>query len=298
MIIKQENENKPASALNRKRPAERACRKVTFGAIDLTGDEAVLMPPPPPRALKNLSASTGVLHNRSTNMGFVLEHNAKPIHQPSSVSAQNNAYTSPPEYSASMNTSTSASSSMRTSAITLLDTRHGRQRREVRNIPRREIQAAIKYGRMIQHPSNPELLIYTHNGKKHIVTKEDRRLVTTMATTVKIHDKKISCKERADNDRAMDIIHRQKGVCWNSHSVLVVDCSGSMRNSDVEGCRTRLGAVWLSIAKDFVDYRIKTGMADELVSPTNAQMPKLFFLEASERNLSNSPGRCQHRSDA
>jgi hypothetical protein len=46
-----------------------------------------------------------------------------------------------------------------------------------------------------------------------------------------------------------------------SHSVLLIDTSGSMRNSDVQGCRSRLSAVMYSIAMDFVSRRIMSGVA-------------------------------------
>jgi hypothetical protein len=41
-----------------------------------------------------------------------------------------------------------------------------------------------------------------------------------------------------------------------SHSFLLVDKSGSMRDSDVVGARTRLAAVWHTLAQDFIQSRI------------------------------------------
>ena len=48
---------------------------------------------------------------------------------------------------------------------------------------------------------------------------------------------------------------------WKSHSIIIVDKSGSMRGSDVNGSRTRLGAVWLSLAQDYIEHRINIGLA-------------------------------------
>lgn len=48
---------------------------------------------------------------------------------------------------------------------------------------------------------------------------------------------------------------------WTSHTVVVVDQSGSMRKTDVQGGATRSDAVWLTLALDFVAKRIETGVA-------------------------------------
>eukprot|EP00854_Cymbomonas_tetramitiformis_P012116 gene12116-14317_t len=45
---------------------------------------------------------------------------------------------------------------------------------------------------------------------------------------------------------------------WTSHTVAVVDQSGSMRNADLADGATRSDAVWLTLAKDFVALRLET----------------------------------------
>lgn len=45
---------------------------------------------------------------------------------------------------------------------------------------------------------------------------------------------------------------------WTSHTVIVVDQSGSMRRTDVEGGATRSDAVWLTLAVDFVAKHLET----------------------------------------
>ncbi len=49
---------------------------------------------------------------------------------------------------------------------------------------------------------------------------------------------------------------------WTSHTVIVVDQSGSMRNT-VEGGATRSDAIWLTIALDFVAKQIEDGKSSE-----------------------------------
>jgi hypothetical protein len=127
------------------------------------------------------------------------------------------------------------------------------------------------------------------------VTREEALLVTTMVKTVSLSKKKLSKREIEDHECDLKIIHgsanddddndddtldfvkhEEDDNCikivnttkdtqlWKSHSTIVVDKSGSMRNSDVNGSRTRFGAVWLSLAQDFIEHRIKSGLAGSL----------------------------------
>lgn len=155
-----------------------------------------------------------------------------------------------------------SNSNIATSAISFHDTNHGRQRRFERNIPERDVQAAIKHGKSYPHARDRNLIIYEHGGTKYVVTKDTRALVTAMVTqkSVNLQKRIISHEDIARNKRVRaEILDNTSN--WKSHSVLVVDKSGSMGNADVNGSRTRLGAVWQSLAQDYVDQRIRTGMA-------------------------------------
>ena len=46
---------------------------------------------------------------------------------------------------------------------------------------------------------------------------------------------------------------------WTSHSVLVVDMSGSMCRDDVDGARCRCDGVWLAIARDYIKIPLENG---------------------------------------
>lgn len=219
------------------------------------------------RSPSNASLTSGfrnpMQNTPNSHISFVLDYNSN-SHVEHDVSRSVS--------SSSFRTATSlpSGSRVRTSAITLFDTNHGKQRRRERNIPKREIQCAIKYGKEFPHPSDPNLLIYQYQGKRHIITKKERLLVTTMGMRINPRPKLVSDEERRDHYKYLNVIRdgehsgrlsRQNKNDWSSHSILIVDKSGSMRNSDVYGCRTRLGAVWLSIAQDFIEYRLKAGMA-------------------------------------
>ena len=62
-------------------------------------------------------------------------------------------------------------------------------------------------------------------------------------------------------------VHAKKGQ-WTSHTVLVVDMSGSMRDDDIDGARCRSDGVWTTLARDFVKGQLenKTCSVYDLVS--------------------------------
>ena len=61
-------------------------------------------------------------------------------------------------------------------------------------------------------------------------------------------------REHTDAVRAL-----QDKSMWTSHTVIVVDQSGSMRKTDVEGGATRSDAVWITLALTWVQDEIFAG---------------------------------------
>ena len=72
----------------------------------------------------------------------------------------------------------------------------------------------------------------------------------------------ITRKIRSDHDLACERLAEDSSN-WTSHTVIVVDQSGSMRKTDVDGGATRSDAVWVTIAIDFVAKQIETRMASD-----------------------------------
>ena len=156
----------------------------------------------------------------------------------------------------------SASSQVATSALTFHSSGHGRMRRQQRNIRVRQLQAAMKHGK--RTPSGVRgRSKYTYKGISFVVDDATKQEVTSYATPFDIPLKDISNAEWQAHIRARQAIERDAPGYCNSHSVILVDVSGSMRNSDVQGSRTRLAAVWFSIAEDFIKNRIQSGQAGE-----------------------------------
>lgn len=71
--------------------------------------------------------------------------------------------------------------------------------------------------------------------------------------------------ERIAREETHRLVTRRASVTrstWRSHSVLIVDMSGSMRRDDVNGARCRSDGVWLCLARDYVKQQLSKGLRD------------------------------------
>jgi hypothetical protein len=117
---------------------------------------------------------------------------------------------------------------------------HGRERREERKIEKRELQAAVKHGK--KEAANPgrdgsKRFKYTHKGVVYITDETSKHEITSW---------------RLDDD-ANVVQHAQLEPCeYMTHTVLVVDHSGSMRKNDVAPFETRTAAVYAAVTDQFI----------------------------------------------
>lgn len=144
--------------------------------------------------------------------------------------------------------------------MSFLSSTHGRLRRQQRNIGKRQLQAALKHGRR-SRTHVPGRSKYEHNGTTFIVDDKTKREITSFATALDLPLKTITLDTKQRHDAAKQQIETRSQQYCKSHSVILVDVSGSMRESDVQGSRTRLGAVWQSLAEDYIRNRIESGNA-------------------------------------
>jgi Mg-chelatase subunit ChlD len=146
-----------------------------------------------------------------------------------------------------------------TSQYSIHSTRHGRQRRYERGIRVRQLQKAMKYGKRQQLGRGRSKYVY--NGIVFIMDDKSQREVTSYSIPFDIPLRIIPSVDLAQHMEAKKQIELNGPNYCTSHAVLIVDMSGSMRNSDVIGARTRLAAVWYSLARDFIQSRIESGQA-------------------------------------
>eukprot|EP00536_Pseudo-nitzschia_multiseries_P006283 jgi/Psemu1/192727/e_gw1.131.23.1 len=137
------------------------------------------------------------------------------------------------------------------------ETEHARQRRAERGIDKKDLKAALRYGDELPCKYGRR---FRYNGLVYIVDKRRKREITCYAQRLKLKKVPISSAEQRELDLAKTMLKLAPAL-WKSNTVLVVDTSGSMRESDVWGARSRLDAVWICIALDFVAHRIESGSA-------------------------------------
>ena len=167
-----------------------------------------------------------------------------------------------------------SSSSGATVDSTLVSAAHDRQRRSERRIQKIDLQRARRYG-MAEHQTNGRIK-YTYGGvvfiycpimnaavtswkvSEHLVSQTSGTTVTQPIHLAK-HTFNNSSRILAENERyherltlllnSSNISHTNNAATaaannkWTSHSVLVVDMSGSMCRDDVNGARCRSDGV-------------------------------------------------------
>ena len=148
----------------------------------------------------------------------------------------------------------------------ILSSLHGRQRRLERGISKTEFHAAVKFGERSPGRMNPRtgekswLFTYKAGGIAVITNDTCTREVTSWALPCwgldieKIH---ITPYMMEEHDKAVeDSNHHDR---WDSHTVVVLDQSGSMRKTDATSGATRSDLVWLCLAIDCIGKRLKSG---------------------------------------
>ncbi len=178
------------------------------------------------------------------------------------------------ETSGNSNAILSSEQSRATAEFTVLSSRHGRARRQLRNISKRDLQAAIKYGK--RQPAHPDRRTgkprwkFVHDGLVYITDETLRNEITSFQEAVTIDMKDVSVEMIDHHTEVKRILREERHLC-TGHTFIVIDQSGSMRNSDVNGFRSRSHAAYGTLALDFISEQLhlnpnKDGLLAESVS--------------------------------
>jgi Alpha-kinase family len=135
----------------------------------------------------------------------------------------------------------------KTSLITILSSVHGRLRREERDISKRDLQAALKYGTRQRNFKGRWKV--EHDGIIFIVDPGMRKEITAFPSP--LSEAPLHFQERANHENAKTIIKHKPELC-KSHTVLVVDNSGSMQTHDIWLHRDRQVAAYTVMALEYV----------------------------------------------
>jgi Mg-chelatase subunit ChlD len=152
----------------------------------------------------------------------------------------------------------------------LLSTHHDRERRQQRQIQKIDLLRARRFG--MCEPGRGGRLKYTLGGKVFIYDPRSNKAVTSFdnrdkggeSSGSKFVDPVMIEKSNEHDTDVLEMAHEimhvtvlSKKHLWKSHTVLVVDMSGSMRNDDVDGARCRSDGVWTCLARDFVKSQLE-----------------------------------------
>ena len=139
---------------------------------------------------------------------------------------------------------------------------HGRERRALRKIDRLDLQAAVKYGQKESgwpHPVTGAVRWkYTHADIVYITDESSTREITSYGVPIDIPHPTLTRGHRRSHEAAKQRLERNPSLC-TSHTVIVVDQSGSMKTCDVFDFKNRSQAVFGMLALDFVAEQRMSG---------------------------------------
>ena len=146
-------------------------------------------------------------------------------------------------------------SELRTSCVDLISATHCRQREQERQIFKQDLQAAVKYGTCEEshHPTHSKLRYkFVYDGIVYITEADKTTSVTCWAENqLPLEAAPLSTSELKQIAEKKRRVHQGLTKC-TSHTVLVVDQSGSMKKADVAGHRTRSRGVFYTIASEMI----------------------------------------------
>lgn len=143
-----------------------------------------------------------------------------------------------------------------TELFTVISSVHGRKRRLERNITKSDLQNAVKYG--IKEPSCQGRWKYTYADVVYVTDPTSKIEITSFHVPTNFERAQISAADILDHETAKTTVANNPLLC-KSHTVLVVDHSGSMRKSDVNDFVNRTQAVFGTIANDYISQNLRSG---------------------------------------
>eukprot|EP00607_Mallomonas_marina_P008608 CAMPEP_0182424656 /NCGR_PEP_ID=MMETSP1167-20130531/10888_1 /TAXON_ID=2988 /ORGANISM="Mallomonas Sp, Strain CCMP3275" /LENGTH=732 /DNA_ID=CAMNT_0024604629 /DNA_START=58 /DNA_END=2253 /DNA_ORIENTATION=+ len=135
--------------------------------------------------------------------------------------------------------------SMNTSEVSVISHTHGREMRQLRDINKRDLQSAVKYGRKERAApgrKGDERWKYIYGGIVYVTDESSRHEITSW----RLEDKLEQPQAPIGSDCG-----------FSSHTIIVVDCSGSMRTPDCPGFSTRTKCTYECLSREFVEPQLR-----------------------------------------
>jgi hypothetical protein len=153
-----------------------------------------------------------------------------------------------------------------TSLITILSSTHGRLRREQRDIDKRDLQRALKYGRFQRNKNNDRWLI-EYDGIIFVTDRDMRRERTAYPAPLPMAE--VDSLALEENNTTKFLLE-QKPELSTSHTIIVIDNSGSMlsKKNDVLLYRDSQHAAFSFTALELIAEQLfsNTAVNSDLVS--------------------------------
>jgi hypothetical protein len=126
---------------------------------------------------------------------------------------------------------------------------HGRERRLLRQIEKTDIEECLAFG--IKEPSIKGRWKYTYNEVVLIMDPTNTTEITSFIMPLKMERAEYDNCYIEEHNEAKRAITEDKSVCA-SHTIIVMDMSGSMNESDVSNFITRYKAVVSNLASEYI----------------------------------------------
>lgn len=131
---------------------------------------------------------------------------------------------------------TSAEGIPRTSEVPFFSSLHGRERRALRGIDRTDLQAAVLHGKKEPgwpHPATGAARwVYQYGGIVYVTDESSTQEITSYAEPVGIPRANLTREQVLDHEAKKERLAVNPSLC-TSHTIIVVDQSGSMKTCDI-----------------------------------------------------------------
>eukprot|EP00984_Skeletonema_dohrnii_P012994 scaffold5340_cov85-Skeletonema_dohrnii-CCMP3373.AAC.2 len=146
-----------------------------------------------------------------------------------------------------------------TEELTVLSTVHGRQRRELRDITKHDLRTVMKYGTKSKgnFVNGDQRWKFEFGNTVYITDNTCKKEITCYKKAIDIQPAQITEQMWSNHHKAVRILKNDpqlvSALCLcTTHSVIIIDQSGSMNKCDVNGFRSRSDAAFGTLALDYI----------------------------------------------
>ena len=151
-----------------------------------------------------------------------------------------------------------------TEELTLLSTLHGRARRQLRDISKHDLKTVMKYGTKTKGRvvNGDQRWMFEYGNTVVITDYFCTKEITSYNKSITIERATITQQMWDNHNEAVRILREDPHMC-TTHSIIIIDQSGSMKTCDVNCFRSRSDASFGTLALDYIAEQLYQ-MGDEV----------------------------------